>query len=254
MKDKRFFIFILVILFVFVLAACTRSASQPPSSDEDVNLPLPTLGTQDPMKLLEEMGTQTAVAQEAGAKEVDVGTGEDQPVAEEGTAEEGVAEEAAPEGETGVEAAPEGGEGEEAAPEETGEAGEAEPEAGGGQEPVAVKEYDVPNTYTLKTGEFPYCIARRFNISPSALLSANGLGLNSQVSAGTKLTIPKNADPWDQGKRALRDHPTNYTVVSGDTVYSIACLFGDVDPRAIEDVNGLSGGYSLSAGQVIKIP
>jgi LysM repeat protein len=200
------------------------------------------MDTQEPMSLLEEMATQTAVAQEAGAQEVE--TGGEEGAAEEGAAEEGAAEEGAAE-----EAAAEEGAAEAETPAETDD------EVGGGQEPVITpKKYKVPDSYTLKSGEFPYCIARRFNISPAALLSANGLNINSSVYPGTVLTIPKNAGSFDVGKRALRSHPANYTVVSGDTVYSIACLYGDIDPRAIEEVNGLSGNYKLTPGQVIKIP
>jgi LysM repeat protein len=243
MKKTYYVIFILAILLTFGLGACTRSASQPPSSDDEGNLPLPTMGTQEPMSLLEEMATQTAIAQEGGSQEGEAETSADEGVAEEGTAEEGAAEEGAAE-EGGEEAAAEG---------ET--SGETDEDVGGEQEPVtAPQEYDVPDSYTLKSGEFPYCIARRFDISPAALLNANGLNINSNVYPGTKLTIPKNAEHFDSGSRSLRSHPANYTVVSGDTVFSIACLFGDVDPRAIEEVNGLSGSYTLNAGQVIKIP
>src|SRR5690606_3962464 len=32
-----------------------------------------------------------------------------------------------------------------------------------------------PSTYTLQKGEFPYCIARRFNVDPTQLLSMSGL-------------------------------------------------------------------------------
>ena len=242
MKKKNGVILILVILLAFGLVACTRSASKQSTEGEGDGLPVPTMGTQEPMSMLEEMATQTAVALQAGAPEEEAGGGE-------AASEEGAAEETAPE-----EGAVEGGTAEESAPAEA-ETGTADEEAGGGQEPVtAPKEYGVPDNYTLKSGEFPFCIARRFDISPSALLSANGLSINSNVYPGTQLTIPKNAGSFDAGSRALRSHPTNYTVVSGDTVFSIACLFGDVDPRAIEEVNGLSGSYTLTAGQVIKIP
>ncbi len=239
MKASRFFILILVILFAFGLAACTKSASKQPT-DQEADVSLTDAETPEPMSLLEEMATQTAIAQEAGSKAVEPETGE------EATAES-EAEEDATAGDADT------GEGETATTAET--TTETDTEVGGGQETVVeVKEYEIPDSYTLKAGEFPYCLARRFNISPIDLLSANGLTLNSQVYVGTTIKIPQNAGPFDQGDRALRAHPTNYTVVAGDTVYSIACLFGDVDPRAILDVNELGSGQALSAGQVIKIP
>ena len=57
------------------------------------------------------------------------------------------------------------------------------------------------------------------------------------------------------GTRALRNHPATYTVAASDeTVYSIACLFGDVDPSAIAQANNISPGAALSAGQQLSIP
>jgi LysM repeat protein len=55
--------------------------------------------------------------------------------------------------------------------------------------------------------------------------------MNSIVSEGTTLKIPQTGT-W-QGERALKSHPTNYTVVSGDTLYTIACGFGDADPNTL---------------------
>jgi LysM repeat protein len=110
----------------------------------------------------------------------------------------------------------------------------------------------IPGSYTLHQGEFPYCIARRFNVDPAALLSANGLNMYSMVPAGTKLTIPQGSK-WP-GDRALKSHPTTYTVAYGDTVYTIACAFGDADPNTILAANGLAEGATLTSGQSLYIP
>ncbi|RJP52617.1 MAG: LysM peptidoglycan-binding domain-containing protein [Anaerolineaceae bacterium] len=110
-----------------------------------------------------------------------------------------------------------------------------------------------PASYTLQAGEFPYCIARRFNVNPDDLLALNGLYDGNIFMAGTTLRIPQSgAFPGD---RALRAHPTTYTVTSSnETFYSIACLFGDVDPAAIAQANGLALGSPLTLGQAVKIP
>jgi LysM repeat protein len=118
---------------------------------------------------------------------------------------------------------------------------------------VVIPTTEVPATYVLQKGEFPYCIARRFNVDAGALLSLNGWGVNSVVSPGTVVKIPKDTT-WSSGPRALKNHPTSYTVVAGDTIYSIACAFGDVDPNAIIVVNGLESPYTLTPGQVLQIP
>ena len=111
-----------------------------------------------------------------------------------------------------------------------------------------------PGTYVLQDGEFPYCLARRFNVNPQELLSLNGLNPNqSYYTPGTTISIPTTGNVFP-GPRALLAHPTQYTVRSGDTIYSIACAFGDVDPLRIASANGLSGSYGLTAGATIQIP
>ncbi|GAB4457588.1 MAG: hypothetical protein Kow0070_09920 [Anaerolineales bacterium] len=110
-----------------------------------------------------------------------------------------------------------------------------------------------PSTYTLKKGEFPYCIARRFNVDPDELLRLSGLSAGVLYPPGTVLTIPQSGSFPES--RMLRNHPATYTVSSADeTVYSVACLFGDVDPSAIAQANGISADAALNVGQTLNIP
>lgn len=109
-----------------------------------------------------------------------------------------------------------------------------------------------PATYTLQPGEFPFCIARRFDVNPYDLLALNGLSDSSVVQPGTTLRIPQSGS--FPGDRSLLDHPTNYTVRAGDTIYTIACDFGDVSPDMIALQNGLSAPFALTTGQVLVIP
>lgn len=112
-----------------------------------------------------------------------------------------------------------------------------------------------PATYTLQKGEFPYCIARRFNVDPEQLLSLSGLtsGEANSLVTGTVLTIPQSGS--FPGNRALTAHPASYTVASADeTVYSVACKYGDVDPNAIASANNISVSAKLTVGQVLQIP
>ena len=121
------------------------------------------------------------------------------------------------------------------------------------EESAEVPTYAVPDTYTIHEGEFPFCLARRFNINIDDLLNYNGLSRNAVLYPGDVIEIPDNARPFN-GRRALRNHPTSYTVQSQATLYEIACLFGDVDPRAIAQVNDLSLSQKLQPGTVIQIP
>ena len=109
-----------------------------------------------------------------------------------------------------------------------------------------------PSTYSIQAGEFPYCLARRFNVDPNDLLSLNGLTSGEIIQPGTTLSIP--ATGTFPGTRALQAHPTQYTVAVNDTFYTIACSFGDVDPSAIAAANGMSITAPLTTGQVINIP
>jgi len=110
----------------------------------------------------------------------------------------------------------------------------------------------LPTTYTVQEGEFPFCLARRFNINPNDLLSANNI--SGYVAPGTTINIPSNSTWPTDIERALLPHPTTYNVLAGDTIYKIACQFGDVDPNAIIFANNLVEPYTLTAGQVINIP
>lgn len=110
-----------------------------------------------------------------------------------------------------------------------------------------------PPQYTLHEGEFPYCIARRYDVNPIELLQLSGLSDGVIYPAGTVLRIPQTG--FFPGPRALRPHPTTYTVTSSnETFYSIACLFGDVDPASIAQATGIALGTPLTVGQPIKIP
>jgi len=109
-----------------------------------------------------------------------------------------------------------------------------------------------PSTYTLQEGEFPYCIARRFDVDPNQLLTLSGLSDGVLYPPGTQLRIPQSGS--FPGARALRNHPTTYTATSGETINAVACAFGDIDPATIANANGLSTGVTLSAGQQLNIP
>jgi LysM repeat protein len=109
-----------------------------------------------------------------------------------------------------------------------------------------------PATYKLQEGEFPYCLARRFDVNPSDLLSLNGIAQNQLLQPGFELKIPATGS--FPGTRALLPHPTTYTVKLDDTIYSIACKFGDVDPLYLAAYNGIASPYVLQTGLTLNIP
>lgn len=132
----------------------------------------------------------------------------------------------------------------------------AVPPAGPSLTPLPVQPSGTrPSTWVLKSEEFPYCIARRFNLDPDSLIRENQLASGTIYYAGYELNLRNVASPFP-GVRALRPHPATY-VVTGNadtTIYGVACKFGDVDPGLIAQQNGLSLGATLTVGQSLNIP
>ena len=230
-------IFILVISTIMI-SACTQSLSSAPVATATVIPPelfvSPFPSVENPMAMIEEFAKQTAVAQTAAAGGGTPGTPQ---AIVEGTA---------------------------LTPQNAATVAPSTPTNAVATTPAPVIATSVPNatpvpagvrpaSYTLQNGEFPYCIARRFNVDPDALLRASGLTSPDVYYAGLALTIPQSgAFP---GARMLANHPTTYTVASSDeTVYSIACKFGDVDPAAIASANGIAASAKLTSGQQLQIP
>ena len=136
-------------------------------------------------------------------------------------------------------------------------------------EPTATKPYD-PNimmygtapdgntTYTLQEGDDLVCLGRRFNVAVSDLLAQNGLETPDAAGVGDVITLPGSPNAWKltegYGRRMLVRHPAEYTTQSGDTLFSIACAYGDVLPEQIAVTNQLVLGEPLSAGIRISIP
>lgn len=202
------------------LGACTRSASTPPPATGEVEgTPSVLTSQQQTMEAVRsDLLTQTAQAAEGEATETPEPTAV---VATEQATGEPTSEQETPTDTSGTPATPF----------------------------VA----EVPEAYTLQEGEHPYCIARRFDVDPIRLLGVNGLDPSVVPSAGYRLIIPQDTAGFPSA-RSLREHPTTYTVQPGDTIYAIACMFGDVYPEAIAEANGLTEPYDLTAGTQLQIP
>ncbi len=228
---KSVFLLVAVITLAGMLTACTRSASEAPALPQATAATSITAqpDTNDQMSILQIYATQTAMA-ENGTPTLP----EETPAAPEASA--------TPEGGLSLPTV------EPALPTPEPVLPTAAPAPSGN-----VPAITVPGTYALQPGEFPYCIARRFNVNPDELLSLNGLTDGGTYLPGLVLRIPQTGNPFP-GARALRPHPTTYTVGLNDTIYHIACAFGDVSPEQIAAANGLSAPYTLQVGQVINIP
>ncbi len=238
MSTKIRFVAVATVLLALFVSGCQYSMSASPQSEatptvgSDFTTPLPA-ESMDPMQALQDQATQTALAQLGTVMPVEETPGEGTAEATEVTPGAGDATETPPVDEI-TETPTEG-------PSPT-------PEPGG----------NVPANYTLRKGEFPYCLARRYNLNPNELLALNGLtdAEARALSVGLVIKLPQTGNPFP-GERALNPHPsgTVYTVKSSDeTIYSIACFYGDVRPQQIINLNDLVEPYALTVGQQLQIP
>lgn len=241
---RPFFYFCVLFLLVISLAACTRSKSTSPVTSPEAKEPsaaetaAPGSGTMQVMDQLYILATQTAQAAaiQAGG----------QPPVQPGVLTPVMPGEQAP----AVPVEPT------AQPPAVVEPTAMQPQV---EQPTAAPiafpspTPGIPQTWVVQGGEFAYCLARRYNVNPVELLSLNGLGSQSLLTPGMTLKIPQTGNTFP-GARALLAHPTTYTVNQGDTIYSISCQFGDVDPNTLAAANGLQAPFKLTAGQTLQIP
>lgn len=237
MKSKHWILFLSAALLLLGLAACTRSMNPSAAS---VTEPTATLGgdaqptTGGVMDQLNQFVTQTALAAQGATGETALVPTVEQPISTAITLE-------------------------------TTQATVAQPTTAPSATPLPTQEPSptprtvptvtpgLPGSYTLRTGEHVYCISRRFDVNPEEVLQLNGIPAGTILRAGTELRIPQSGNPFP-GNRSLKSHPTTYMVKSGDTIYSIACEFGDLEPWAIAYANNLSEPHELSAGRELYIP
>ncbi len=113
-----------------------------------------------------------------------------------------------------------------------------------------------PNRYTVRPGESPNCLARRFDVDPQELLKVNGLQEGSIINVGQELKLP--LDTHFPGERrvpgTVRPDPEGYWVSPGETIYMVACYYGDIFPEEIIEANNLKEPYDISGIKNLIIP
>jgi len=237
-RKKYVILFSVLALAGLILTACTQPYSSEPLEAPAVDpttlfvSPLPT--SDNPMAMVEELSTGTALAETAIALTAGTPPAAEAPITE-----------SPPSGDIT----------------ETSEQPIATTEFPPSIDVTATNTQTLPTvpaskppSYTLQKGEFPYCIARRFNLDPAELLSLNGLSNGDIYYPNLTLTIPQSGKPFP-GERARRSHPDTYTVADASlTLYGVACAYGDVEPAAIAQANNLQLTSPLTVGQQLNIP
>jgi LysM repeat protein len=109
-----------------------------------------------------------------------------------------------------------------------------------------------PNPYTVQQGDWIYKIARNCGVAPSALIAANpGIDPNA-LKPGQLLNMPAaGATPAPGVPQAVCTGA--HTVVSGDTLYSLAYDCG-LTVEQLAAANGITFPYTIYVGQVLTYP
>lgn len=97
------------------------------------------------------------------------------------------------------------------------------------------------STYIVQSGDNLYSIARKYNTTVDALMSANNL-TSTLLRVGQRLRIPSTTS----------SDINIYTVQLGDSLYSIARRY-NTTVDSLMDANGLTSTL-LQVGQILKVP
>jgi polysaccharide deacetylase family sporulation protein PdaB len=111
---------------------------------------------------------------------------------------------------------------------------------------LAYQNTSTNKTYTVKSGDTLYSIARTYGVTVSALAAANNITNYSLIYVGQVLIIP--------GTTVTPPTTTvKYIVKSGDTLYKIATMYNTTVAK-IAAANNITNVNSIYVGQVLIIP
>jgi LysM repeat protein len=109
---------------------------------------------------------------------------------------------------------------------------------------LAYRSTSTAKTYTVKSGDTLYSIARAYGVTVSALAAANKITNYNLIYVGQVLVIPGTTTTPTTVK---------YTVKSGDTLYKIATLYNTTVAK-IAAANNITNISLIYVGQVLTIP
>ncbi len=109
-------------------------------------------------------------------------------------------------------------------------------------------------TYTVRSGDSAWTIARKYRVSHLALLRENGLSSRAILQPGQQLVIPGVSSPKASSSRSSADRAERVHVVQqGESLWLIARQHG-VTVRALAAANNRRPNSVLRVGLRLKIP
>ncbi len=118
-------------------------------------------------------------------------------------------------------------------------------------EVVAAPAATGPISYTVKSGDWLYQIAREHNVDPNALIAANPqINPNAVLEPGTVITIPGSTTPVPA---AATTGEKTYLVKAGDNLFRIG-LNNATTYVVLAQLNNIAAPYTVYPGQVLKLP
>jgi LysM repeat protein len=118
---------------------------------------------------------------------------------------------------------------------------------------VSQPENAEPIVYKVKAGDNLWNISRKYGVSVEVIISVNNLRDKDLLSLGQKLEIPAIGGGVSNSNQKQEPTIVTYTVVKGDTLWSISQKY-DVKMISIISVNNLKEISRLSIGQKLKLP
>ena len=110
-----------------------------------------------------------------------------------------------------------------------------------------------PIVYTVKAGDNLWSISRKYGVSVEVIVSVNNIKEKDLLSLGQKLEISAIGGGVSNSNQKQEPTIVTYTVVKGDTLWSISQRF-DVKMTSIISASNLKEISRLSIGQKLKLP
>ncbi len=108
-------------------------------------------------------------------------------------------------------------------------------------------------THTVRSGETPYTIAKKYGVSLDDLLRANGVRDARRIQVGRALVIPRGSTKVAANATRSGSTTRTHTVTSGQILADIAGRYG-VSTAELLRANGIRDARRLQVGQTLVVP